>query len=407
MLTLDCFENERIGHLGTTQIARSLLWTLLAMVLTSCGGGDVPQPAQFSQKTVSGTVVAAGKPMANASVRMLCYISSGTGDVPDDNGVLDFFTTTDANGAYAMRADTARSSCIVQATSANQDTILYSYVRLVKSGNVTAQVTPITDAILADTLGSSNFLAAIQAPRYVLFKLNSLVSQGADSTAWDAMRTKLLSGTYIKAAADIAAMPADPVTGELTISTGTSAPAGYFSLLNKLATSSIDNTVLLAITQGDRFIAAPGTNGAEVKDLRTKWIWQRCVFGMVWDGTTCTGTPTYVAWSDLNAVVNTMPRSIGPLASQWLSPSSILLRELLTTQGGTSSMDPTWFPNDPGGWTWTADPVASLKPYVGSVVNMQTGVVGLTSADGSFFRAPATAPATTNTGKYLVRLFRI
>ena len=34
---------------------------------------------------------------------------------------------------------------------------------------------------------------------------------------------------------------------------------------------NMDNTVLLAITQGERFVAAPGTNGAEVKDLRTNY----------------------------------------------------------------------------------------------------------------------------------------
>lgn len=39
-------------------------------------------------------------------------------------------------------------------------------------------------------------------------------------------------------------------------------------------------------------------NGTEVKDNHTNLVWQRCVFGQTWNGTTCSGEQTNLPWLD-------------------------------------------------------------------------------------------------------------
>lgn len=410
-----------------------LLWAVVGLGLQACGGGGVPPPAQWPALTISGTVVANGAPMANGQVHVYCDFVGFSARVPDENSARDFFTTTNALGAYSVRVDTATAPCIVEATSADQKTKLYSYVRSLDAPTValnatanaeastavqvTANVNVITDSILAVTLDTANFAPAINSISGTLDSLRTSLAKGEDTAAWASITTQLsaISGPSTKR--DIQSLlkpvPVDPVSGPLTVVTGTTVPVGYYSLLQRLSTSNTDSTALQALAQRERFVVVADTNGADVKDLKPNYgfvlIWQRCVLGMVWDGSTCKGEPMYVFYADVAKVVESVPRSTGPNPSQWVLPSSLQLRALLTDKGVISSMNPVWFPNDPGGWTWLAGSPGNND--LGYVYHMKDGVQGVLSKNDKFptglsFSSGQSTPPFPSDGKFLVRLFR-
>ena len=121
-----------------------------------------------------------------------------------------------------------------------------------------------------------------------------------------------------------------------------------------------------------RYEAVAGTTpaGAEVRDKVTGLIWQRCVRGMSWSGSTCTGTASTHTWTAaLDQARNATPTSASP-ATPWRLPNQKELYSLPERACYSPAINSTWFPAEPGGWAWSASPIAG---YPGSAWSVPFG----------------------------------
>lgn len=128
---------------------------MVATLLSACGGGGgggatssvTPTPVL----SISG-VAATGAAISGGTVEATCQTGTGT-------------ATTNADGTYAVSVNGGQQPCILRATDPVTKLQLHS---LVEVGATTANITPITDLVVANTLGSdpataySNFTSAAQ-----------------------------------------------------------------------------------------------------------------------------------------------------------------------------------------------------------------------------------------------------
>ncbi|MBS0448268.1 MAG: DUF1566 domain-containing protein [Proteobacteria bacterium] len=100
-----------------------------------------------------------------------------------------------------------------------------------------------------------------------------------------------------------------------------------------------------------RFRALPD-DPQEVRDA-LGLVWRRCVEGMTFDGTTCTGTPLALGWTDALAHVQQEAAAAG---IAWRLPNAKELGSLLDhTRPG--HIDPRAFPGQPADAQWTSSPI--------------------------------------------------
>lgn len=106
--------------------------------------------------------------------------------------------------------------------------------------------------------------------------------------------------------------------------------------------------------------AAPytlSTDGQEVTDQTTGLIWLRCTEGMVWNGTTCTGSPLHFTLE--NALIRAKDQATAS-SKAWRLPNVRELSSLVDRSRIHPSIDISAFP---------ATPVAlflSASPYAGN-----------------------------------------
>ena len=122
-------------------------------------------------------------------------------------------------------------------------------------------------------------------------------------------------------------------------------------------------------------------NGAEVKDLQTNLIWQRCQVGMKWNGTTCTGESKEFNFEDAKKLAG----------NGWRVPTIRELSSLIYCSSGkmknsdnVGDGDPpikNWcdgeytkptinikaFPNTPASGIWSGSPYAYNSSYAWGV----------------------------------------
>ena len=114
-----------------------------ALVLSACGGGSDPTSGidRAAAQVVKGTV-ATGAPMSGAAVKLTC--ASGSGG-----------TTTAADGSYSITLSGGSLPCVLTATSSDSTVVLHSVVPGSGSGssNTTAQITPLTELLVAQLSG--------------------------------------------------------------------------------------------------------------------------------------------------------------------------------------------------------------------------------------------------------------
>jgi hypothetical protein len=143
-----------------------------ALTLSACGGGDSGTP---QTQTVSG-VAATGLPLAGAAVNLTCATGSGT-------------ATTAGDGSYSVTLSGSTLPCVLTATSSDSKTVLHSVVpgSGSASGTTTAQITPLTELLLAQLSGQdpAKFAAA--------FGPTTAVSAAAVSSAQTALVSILKS----------------------------------------------------------------------------------------------------------------------------------------------------------------------------------------------------------------------
>lgn len=105
-------------------------------------------------------------------------------------------------------------------------------------------------------------------------------------------------------------------------------------------------------------------DGKEVIDARAKLAWRRCVEGMIWFGSTCTGRPKTFTMAEAQALVVSEGKATG---QRWRLPHIPELKLLINKDqaGRGASVDATLFPATPSGWHWSA----SVSVGVGGSVN--------------------------------------
>lgn len=113
----------------------------------------------------------------------------------------------------------------------------------------------------------------------------------------------------------------------------------------------------------DPVAMAPTADGANVLDARARTVWARCVEGMQWDGTTCTGRALQLTRAEATARAKARGAADG---KTWRLPRSLELRRLVDKQAKPPGVNAQLFPAAPGGlhWSGTANVrQLSVNPY--------------------------------------------
>jgi hypothetical protein len=176
-------------------VAGALL--ISAIVLSGCGGGGGGGVAASpSSLSISG-VAATGAAISLGSVEARCATGTGT-------------TTTNADGTYTVNVASGVQPCILKAIDPVTKTELHS---IVEAGATTANITPVTSLVVANTLGDepaaafTNFNAAAQA-KVTSANINTAVTRVQASTAAlgsdaDMTGVDFMKGTMQAATADV------------------------------------------------------------------------------------------------------------------------------------------------------------------------------------------------------------
>ena len=116
---------------------------------------------------------------------------------------------------------------------------------------------------------------------------------------------------------------------------------------------------------------AASADGPEAMDARNKLVWRRCVEGMNWNGSTCTGTAGTYTWAEATALA----RAAAAKGVAWRLPDVKELSSVVDEGRVNPAIDAARFPVTPALWFWTATPDANDAAYVW-FVNFGTGYTG-------------------------------
>ena len=108
---------------------------------------------------------------------------------------------------------------------------------------------------------------------------------------------------------------------------------------------------------------APSADGSLVIDTRSHLAWDRCVMGMRWNGTTCTGLARLLTFAQAKELANERWKREGV---RWRLPRVPELRRLANRHASPAAVDAALFPNAPTGWYWTGTSsvnAAAVNPY--------------------------------------------
>ena len=167
----------------------------------------------------------------------------------------------------------------------------------------------------------------------------------------------------------------------------------FWLLVGLLALSRIAQAACNAnipLTRPDsRYEAVTGATpaGSEVRDKVTGLVWQRCVVGMLWDGTTCTGTASTHDWQQAlevarNATASTAATGATGATAAWRVPNIIELFSLGERACYIPAINTTWFPATPTDRSfWSSSPFRDLPPNFVLVFDTQYGYITNTSKD--------------------------
>lgn len=100
--------------------------------------------------------------------------------------------------------------------------------------------------------------------------------------------------------------------------------------------------------------------GAEVKDMVTGLIWQRCSIGQTWNGNTCTGTATGHTWQQALIVAKN-------LGNGYRLPNIKELKSIVEWQCYEPAINSKTFPNTPNSSYWSSSPLVNHSNYAWGV----------------------------------------
>lgn len=123
------------------------------------------------------------------------------------------------------------------------------------------------------------------------------------------------------------------------------------------------------------FVLSP--DGSLVIDTRARLAWPRCVEGMSWNGSACSGAPRLLNHGEAQALAHKRWQAEGV---RWRLPRVNELRRLVNRQTQPPSVDQRLFPAMPRDWIWTGTAsvnVNTVNPY--SYGNVARGGMGESS----------------------------
>lgn len=211
----------------------------VALLVSACGGGgpeaSPTAPVQTGTVALSGSA-ATGLALGNATVNIKCAAGSGS-------------TTTTAEGSYSVTLSNAALPCVLKVTSADNTTTYHSVAAGSGGGNVVANVTPLTELVVARATGMTpaQFFTSFTSAQSQVIAASSL--QAAVAAVAQALNSALVLGEV------------NPLTSTLVPATPSNPNGGYAhdQLLDQLQ-AAITNagTSLAGLTQ---IVAAPPGNG--------------------------------------------------------------------------------------------------------------------------------------------------
>jgi hypothetical protein len=196
--------------------------TLLGLTACGGGGGSAPIAPTATTTTLSGTA-ATGAAMANATVSISCASGSGT-------------TTTAANGSYSKDLTSITLPCALKAVSSDGTTVLYSVATVTTSSTQVANITPLTQLLVASLAGTD--------PAAFFTNFNASTASSVTENSVSAAQAAVLT-TLSNAGLDASSLP-DLLTGTLVAATSTTSGNAYDIVLDTLKNQLANSGTTLA-----------------------------------------------------------------------------------------------------------------------------------------------------------------
>ena len=228
---------------------RAPLSVVALAVLAACGGGGSSSTSDITAApptgvSLSGTA-ATGMALMSAAIKVVC--SGGTAAT----------TTTDPSGSYSISLTGGTLPCMVQATgkdSKNNDVTLYSVIAGSGPGTAVLNITPLTDAVVAQTLitnangaSSESTFKAFSGDNVAVF--NDPMLSAATNTVSGYVRTLVpanASYTFPQTYAGVFSTPFAPAT---SVKSGDSTDQALDALVKGLVTAAGTNVTFTPTTQ--------------------------------------------------------------------------------------------------------------------------------------------------------------
>ena len=385
------------------------LTAALAVALSACGGGGGSSPSTPGV-TLSGTA-ATGAAIKLAPVSIKCAVGTVTGTTADD-------------GTFSLTVPNGNLPCMLQVTSTDGATVLYSVADGTGTGTATANITPLTDLVVAKALGgtgtpsdafagyapatsnplpSANLTSAKTAVTAALSSVISITSDPLTTTfkVGDATDDKLelLKAALTTANTTLAQLENAVVTSQATSGTTPAAPITAILTPPPLSVcASVRNGTYVTIDQRGNVnthswvLSASGGRSTESDGSVT-------TFNLVLDGT-CHITGT-TASGRVNDVVFNSTESFGIYRSTPSNSSDSVIGVVFPMQAiAQSDIAGNWNAfafNNSGNGSFPEPGVAAL-----AILNDGTTSVKACTSSAGTFDCTGTASGTSFTNKFTV-----
>jgi len=124
-------------------------------------------------------------------------------------------------------------------------------------------------------------------------------------------------------------------------------------LVSSMSHAQICDPNLTRTAPDSRYQEVAGSDGAEILDLQTQLIWQRCSIGQQWNGVICTGTATKHTWTDALARAKALGGDY--------RLANIKELQSLVEEACDIKINQRFFPQTPDSRFWSSSPVANTR----------------------------------------------
>ena len=138
----------------------------------------------------------------------------------------------------------------------------------------------------------------------------------------------------------------------------------FISVINIFTLQSISaqtcSNLIVKNAPDIRYKIVEGSDGAEVKDIKTGLIWQRCSMGQIWGADKCIGDPKAYTWSEA------LQRSHA-LGNGYRLPNIKELETLVEEGCSSPAINTQIFPTTSTNHYWSSSPKTSDNRYAWSI----------------------------------------